>query len=432
MMMNPHSGKKPLTLVGVGCGGRVRTYCDLAARHPHRYRVVAAADPNPVRVGQIRELSRNPEFRSFSSDAELFAAGKLADVCIIGTQDAYHVEPCIRAMEVGYDVLLEKPVASEPAKVLHLLSEAERLGRKVLVCHVLRYSPFYVKVHEIVASGALGDVVTLDAREGVGAWHQAHSYVRGHWAVTGKATPMLVAKSCHDLDIISWLVNRPCRQVHSFGSLSHFTSANAPEGAPDNCTEGCPVGDTCPYNAMLYASRQRGWLQWVMDGGRDASEEDVRSWLSSSPWGRCAYRCDNDAVDHQVVLMEFEGGVTGTFTMTAFDSGRNLTICGTKATLRGGDEVRAQSGNDIIVQYHTGNTVRYGVSNDVGGYDGHGGGDPGLVHAIDREFAKPAAEMRSGLHASVESHLIGYAAEEARRTGSSVRLADFRKSLAES
>jgi len=159
---------KPLTLVGIGCGGRTRTYCGLAARLPHRYQVVAAADPNPVRVEQVRELSRNPAFRSFASDRELFAAGKLADVCIIGTQDAYHVEPALRALELGYDLLLEKPIATDPRQIVHLLATAERLGRKVLVCHVLRYAPFYVKVHEIVQSGVLGDIVTLDAREGVG------------------------------------------------------------------------------------------------------------------------------------------------------------------------------------------------------------------------------------------------------------------------
>ena len=263
--------KKPLTLVGVGCGGRTRTYCELSARLPDRYRVVAAADPNPTRVDLIKNVSRNPDFRAFASDSEIFAAGKLADVCIIGTQDSYHVAPALRAMELGYDILLEKPIASDPSEILHLLDISERLGRKVLVCHVLRYSPFYVKVKEILAGGLLGDIVTIDAREGVAPWHQAHSYVRGHWAVTGKSTPMLVAKSCHDLDIISWLVGHPCLRVGSFGSLTHFVAANKPDGAPARCTDGCPVADSCNYNAMHYQSRHRGWLQWVMDNSKNAS-----------------------------------------------------------------------------------------------------------------------------------------------------------------
>lgn len=422
--------KSPLRLVGVGCGGRTRTYCELAAKLPDRYRVVAAADPTPARVEMIRKASCNPDFRGFKTDDELFAAGKIADICIIGTQDSYHVEPALKAMETGYDILLEKPIADDPAEIVRLLQAAERLGRKVLVCHVLRYSPFYVKVKQILESGILGDIVTIDAREGVMPWHQAHSYVRGHWAVTGKATPMLIAKSCHDMDIISWMVNRPCTSVSSFGSLTHFTAANRPEGAPDRCTDGCPVADTCIYNAALYTSRQRGWLQWVMDNGLKATSAEVIEWLKTSPWGRCVYACDNDAVDHQVVAMEFEGKCTGTFTMTAFDSGRDLVICGTKGRLRGGDNIKSMSGQDIVVNLHTGDAIRYGVNSDVGGYDGHGGGDPGLVHAIDLEMAKPAREMRSGLHASVESHLIGYAAEESRRTGKTVELASYREQLA--
>jgi len=418
-----------LTIAGIGCGGRTRTYCELAAGLPHRYRVVAAADPNPVRVQQVRKLSLNPDFRGFASGDELLAAGKLADICIIGTQDSYHFHPALRAMEAGYDLLLEKPIADDPRKILELLEHAERLGRKVLVCHVLRYVPFYVKVKEIIESGLLGDVITVDAREGVEAWHQCHSFVRGNWAVTGKSTPMVVAKSCHDLDILSWLIGRLCNRISSFGSLSHFNPAHAPAGAPFRCTDGCPVGESCPYNAMLYATRHRGWLQWVMDREAGASPEEIRAWLATSPWGRCVYRCDNDAVDHQVVAMEFENSVTATFTMTAFDSGRDLVICCTKGKLRAGESLKAQTGNDILVQTITGDSIAYQVSHCIGGYEGHGGGDAGLVDALHREFAKPARQMRSGLFASVESHMMGFAAEQSRLTGQTVGLDDYRATL---
>lgn len=421
--------QQPLTLVGVGCGGRTLTYCGLAARQPHRYRIIAGADPLAHRVNKLGGLSQNPDFRAFASDEALFAAGRLADVAIIGTQDAYHVEHALRAMETGYDLLLEKPIAPNPSDILKLEAAAARLGRKVMVCHVLRYSPFYEKVKAILETGILGDVVSVDAREGVGAWHQSHSYVRGHWAVSGKATPMLIAKSCHDLDIIAWLVGHRCEEISSFGSLQHFTAAHAPEGAPARCTDGCPVGDTCFYNALHYAGRERGWLQWVMDRSDNVSEAEVAEWLKTSPWGRCVYRCDNDAVDHQVLAMRFAGGATGTFTMTAFDSGRDITICGTHATLRGGESVKSQSGHDIIVQEHSGNTTRYGVRIEEGGYGGHGGADVGLVNALDREMRKPIGEMRSGLPASIESHLMGYAAEESRHSGRTICLADFRKKM---
>jgi len=400
----------------------------LAAQSPN-YTVVAAADPNPIRVQQIKDLSGNPAFRSFSNDRELFKAGKLADVCIIGTQDSYHVEPALQAMELGYDILLEKPIASDPARILELLDASERLGRKVMVCHVLRYAPFYVKIREIIESGLLGDIMAVDAHEGVGPWHQAHSFVRGHWAVSGKATPMLVAKSCHDLDIISWMVGRPCSRVGSFGSLGHFRSENKPPGAPARCTDGCPVGDTCFYNATLYATRHSGWLEWVMDRSHGATRADIINWIAKSPWGRCVYDCDNDVVDHQVVMMDFEGGAVGTFTMTAFDHGRDILVCGTRGRLRGGDNIKKLSGHDMVVTLNGGEVSRHNVVVNTGGYEGHGGGDYGIVQALKGEMALPPRRMRSGLFASLESHFIGFGAEQSRLTGSLVDLKQYRAGL---
>jgi len=421
---------KVLSIVGVGCGGRTRIYCELAANQPHRYRVVAAADPNPIRVEQVRQSSRNPDFRCFSSDKELFAAGKLADICIIGTQDAYHVEPAIGAMELGYDVLLEKPIACDPREVLALNAHAERLGRKVLVCHVLRYTPYYTKIKSIIESGVLGEIITIDAREGVDPWHQSHSFVRGQWGVSGKSTPMIVAKCCHDMDMLSWLIGRPCERVSSFGMLTHFNKANAPAGAPARCTDGCPVDTACPYNALLYMSQHRQqWLPLAMDNSTTATPEEIRKWLAASPWGRCAYQCDNDVVDHQVIAMEFQGALTATFTMTAFDTGRDMIICGTKGKLRGGDNLKKLTGHDIVVETIAGDSITHNVPSLVGGYESHGGGDAGLVFAMDEEFAKPASEMRSGLPASVESHIIAYAAEKSRVTGKTVELTEFVKEL---
>jgi predicted dehydrogenase len=418
-----------LKLAAIGCGGRTETYLGLAAQMPEHYEVVAAADPLPHRVEKVRGLSRNPAFRSFASDREILAGEKLADVMVIGTQDAYHVTPCLAAMEKGYDILLEKPIATRLADVLKLARRARELRRKVLVCHVLRYSPFYRTVKEIVDSGLLGDIISLNAMEGVGAWHQGHSYVRGHWSVTAKASPMIIAKSCHDMDIISWLVDQPCQTVSSFGSLTYFTDKNAPPGAPARCTDGCPVASTCIYNALLYANKHRSWLGYVFDFEKDATLEQVREWLAKSPWGRCVYHSDNTAVDHQVVALQFAGGATATFTMTAFEEGRTIEIFGTKARLRGGDAVRAQSGAHIIVTEHEShNTRRFVVDPASGGYAGHGGGDPGLVVALYDEMMKERPQdMHCSLEKSVESHVMGFAAEEARLSRQSVRLDEVRK-----
>lgn len=419
----------PLTLAAIGCGSRTQIYASLAARRPDLFRVVAAADPNAARVERVRTLSQNPAFRAFSNDAELLAAGRLADVMMIGTQDNYHVAPCIAAMCAGYDVLLEKPIATNFAEVMRLEAAARSLGRRVLICHVLRYTPFYTRIKEIIDSGALGRVATLDATEGVELFHMAHSFVRGHWSVTEKSSPMIIAKSCHDMDIISWLVDSPCEAVSSFGSLSYFTAANAPAGAPARCTDGCPVAADCPYDAHRYLTRDRAWLQWVNDRHEDASDDELKAWLARSPWGRCVYRCDNTAVDRQTVNLTFANSVVATFTMTAFSRGREIAIRGTKAALFGGDAVRRQTGYDIIVENHvTGAINRIKIEEPTGGFAGHFGGDAGLIDALPGELQRPdPAAMRSSLQRSVESHAMGFAAEESRRSGLTVRLADFRR-----
>lgn len=424
---------KKLRLAGIGCGGRTIMYFRLAAQMPEMYQVIAAADPRRNRVERARDVSRNPDFRMFEDDAAILAEPKMADVMVIGTQDPYHVQPARAAMEKGYDLLLEKPIATNLPAVLELEREALRLGRRVMVCHVLRYAPFYKKVKEIIDSGRLGEIISINATEGVGAWHQGHSFVRGHWSVTERSNPMIIAKSCHDTDIIHWLIGRHCKSVSSYGALTYFNESNKPEGAPPRCTDGCPVASTCLYNSMLYATTHRGWLQHVFD--EEAANpgkvplERIREWLSQSDWGRCVYQCDNTAVDHQTLNMIFEGDATATFTMTAFESGRHLEVFGTKARLRGGDFVKHCGGAEVFVMSHEGGGMeRFNISTRVGGYSGHGGGDPGLMLALyDEMVRKSPDEMLTSISESVESHVMGFAAEESRMTGRTVDLDEFRK-----
>jgi predicted dehydrogenase len=420
---------KPLTLAAVGCGSRVRTYTKYAALLPERYQVVAAADPNPARLRLMEALVPAGSLRTFASDRDLFAAGKLADILMIGTQDAYHVQPCIEAMRLGYDVLLEKPIATNFAEVRALELEARRLGRRVMVCHVLRYTPFYTTVKSLLESGAIGTIATINAVEGVAPFHQAHSFVRGHWGVVEKSSPMIIAKCCHDLDIISWLADSSCTHVSSFGSLSYFNAGNAPAGAPARCTDGCPVAASCFYDAHRYLGDQRHWLQWVFDGGVEADDESVRQWLRTSPWGRCVYHCDNTAVDRQTVNLTFANHITANLTMTAFDSGRSLEIRGTEGVLLGGEAVKRLSGHDIAITRHRdGKTEYHDIKIEEGEFAGHGGGDFGLMNALDHEWQKPnSADMRSSLERSVESHAMGFAAEEARLNGGVVDLTEYRQ-----
>lgn len=414
--------------MGVGCGPRTRGYLNEAVRRPDQFQVVGAADPVASRVAEIARLAGDGPFQGFASADELFDAGRIGDVAVIGTQDAYHVDPAIRAMELGYDLLLEKPVATSAQDVVDLERAADRLGRKVVVCHVLRYTSLYVKIKEILARGDIGQVMTLDAREGLGFFHQVHSYVRGHWSHTWAGTPMIIAKSCHDTDVISWMVDAPATRVASYGRLSHFTEANAPAGSPARCLDGCPVTD-CFYDASRYADAELGWLTLIMDGADRATPAQRLEWVGSSPWGRCAYRCDNDAVDHQVIAMDFANGATATFTMTGFDNdGRTMIIAGTEGVLRAGDRLKNDTGAWITVTDLRGNVTEYG--RDSGDdFSGHAGGDAGIIENLAAELDKPADQIRSGLPASLESHLIGYAAEQSRLTGMAVDMAAYRQQL---
>jgi len=411
---------RKLSLSAIGCGNRSRIYLGLAAERPDRYEVVAAADPNEARLEKTRQLSRNPDFKCFRDADEFLAQDKLSDVVIVGTQDSYHYEPCREALLKGYDVLLEKPISPHIEEVFKLQDLAERLGRRLQVCYVLRYTPFYREVKKIVDSGVLGDIVSISAIEGVIPWHQAHSFTRGNWRRADESSPMIIAKCCHDLDIIQWLINDRCSSVASYGDLSYFKSENAPEGAPAYCVEGCPVGDTCIYNAAKYAEEHRSpWLEQVYDRADVASKEEILEWLRTSPYGRCVYRCDNDVMDHQVVAMGFDAGATANLTMIAFDEGRWIEVFGTKGCLRGGRFLRSELKADIVVEFFDGRVDRHEVSD---GDDMHMGGDEGIMDALYDEMT---AEEPVPVASYIQSHVMAHAAEEARVTGKAVDLREY-------
>lgn len=412
----------PLTIAAIGCGSRARTYLEIAVGLGDRYSVVAGADPVPERRDTLKKISNNSDFKSFASADELLAEERMADVAFIGTQDNYHFEPAKKALEKGYHLLLEKPAAQTLEETLKLTELAKKYDRKILLCFVLRYTPFYSKVHEIIRSGQLGDVISMHAHEGVDAWHHGHSYVRGHWAKTGESTPMIIAKCSHDTDYIAWLLDSQCKSVSSYGRLSYFNESHAPEGATARCTDGCPhaapQGGSCMYDAHHYLDKHERWLRMIYPHPTERTKEEVAEWLKTCAWGRCVWKCDNDAVDHQVVNMDFENGSTASLTMTAFDCGRALEVFGTKACLRGGDEHKIISGHDISIRDHESGETKFVDLDEINddGYQGHGGGDYGLVNAMDAIFRGEGSNS-SLIENSVEGHLIGFAAEQSRLNG---------------
>ncbi|BDS06721.1 oxidoreductase [Oceaniferula spumae] len=415
----PQNLSTPLTIATCGCGSRARTYSKIARTLGDRYSIVAGADPIPERLEAMREISGNDDFLAFSSADEMLEHDRLADVMIIGTQDQYHFEPAKKALEKGYHLLLEKPAAQTKEEVLELAQLAKKYDRKILLCFVLRYTPFYSKVHEVIRSGQLGDIISIHACEGVEAWHQTHSFVRGHWGKSADSTPMIIAKCSHDTDYLAWLMSSRCTSVSSFGRLSHFREENAPEGATDRCTSGCPhaapQGGTCMYDAHHYLDKNKRWLDMVFPHPTKRSDEEVLEWLKVSPWGRCAWKCDNDVVDHQVVNMDFENGATASLTMTAFDVGRSIEIFGTKGSLRGGHALKESTDIDMSIRDHaTGETENILLDDKAeDNYKGHGGGDFGLVNAMESIFRDEGPES-SLIENSIEGILIGFAAEESR------------------
>lgn len=412
---------KKLTLSAIGCGNRNRIYTKLASQMPERYKIVAAADLNPVRLQYVNDISGNPDFKSFTSADNFLAEEKMSDIVIIGTQDSYHYEPCKAALLKGYDVLLEKPIAPNLDEIIELQNLAEKLGRKLQVCYVLRYTPFYRKAKEIIDSGIIGEVVSVNANEGVIPWHQAHSFVRGNWNRAEDSSPMIVAKCCHDTDIISWLINKKCESVSSYGDLSYFRKENAPVGAAKRCTDGCSLAENCYYNACKYAGEHRfPWLAQVYDRAEEASDQEVFDWLKDSDFGRCVFHSDNNVVDHQVVSMEFEGKVSVNLTMTAFDEGRHLEVFGTKGVLKGGHFLKQETGYDIIVHTFDGNRESHIVEVDAG--DHHMGGDEGIMNALYDEMT---GEDTTPVSSYIQSHIMAYAAEESRLSGKKIVLDDY-------
>lgn len=414
---------KQMQAVVIGYGSRGAAYSAYAAKHPEELQIVAVADPIPNRREYAAKLHNIPESRSFTHWKELEKLPKMADFAIIATQDSQHLEPALAMIEKGYNLLLEKPMATTPADCKRITEAAEKKGVKVIVCHVLRFTSFWTTLKNIIDSGEVGKVMSIIHMENVGNVHQSHSYVRGNWRRADESTPMILAKCCHDTDILQWLIGKPCKKVQSFGSLTHFTKENKPEGAPARCTDGCPHGDTCFYNALkvYFNDKKHQWFRAVAANTvEEPTDEAVLEALKTGPYGRCVYDCDNDVVDHQIVNMEFEDGTTASLSMNAFNQGgRFIRVFGTKGeiTMVNGEEFIVYSFSDrketrVPVQEY-GNSIT----------DGHGGGDTGIMVDTVRYFGDgTASKSICDVRMSYISHLIAFAAEESRLTNTVIDL----------
>ncbi len=333
-----------------------------------------------------------------------------ADFIAVATQDEQHEEHAIACMEQGYDLLLEKPISNTLEGCQHIYETACKCERKVIVCHVLRYSPFYKRVKEILDSGELGDVITVHASENVGYYHQAHSFVRGPWRNKAESSPMILAKCCHDMDIFRWMIGKKCKAVASFGGLSVFKEENAPQGSTQFCSD-CSVD--CIYNAQkLYTDENKKSFSGYFCND-NSTDEKILTALRHTQYDRCVYKCDNDVVDHQVSIMQFEDGITVNHSLTAFSKEiyRDIKIHGTKAELVG-----VMEKNYIEIRPYEGD-VRKVTWEDNISVGGHSGGDQGMMDDVYYAFNGQVTGGVTFIDVSIDSHLMAFAAEESRLQG---------------
>lgn len=420
---------EPITALMIGAGGRgMYAYGPYALEHPDQLRIVAVAEPDDERRARFAQQHSIPAERQYRTWTDALAAGPLARAAINCTQDQMHYESTLAALRGGYDVLLEKPIAPTKEQCVSLVREAESLGRVMQICHVLRFTAFFSALHNIVTSGRLGRIITVDHRENVSYWHMSHSFVRGAWRNAGLSSPMILAKCCHDLDVLAWVIGQPVEYLNSYGALTHYRAENAPEGAPLRCTDGCPIEAACPwyapkiYGALEGVTERSSWLATAMGAG--ATPQERWSKLQTSPFGRCVYHCDNDVVDHQVITMQFPDKLTVTFTMHGHSDteGRTMRYDGTKATLYG--DFSDGRPHELRIHDHGSNNVE--VIHPQAGDSGHGGGDEGLMRAFVQTLRGEHVPHQTSARASLESHLMAFAAEESRLTHQTMAMNDYR------
>jgi predicted dehydrogenase len=419
----------PIDVVLIGAGNRgTFTFGRAALDDPTVVQFTAVAEPDEARRARFATQHNIPLERCFASWEDLISAGRLASAAVCCTLDGMHVAPTVAALEAGYHVLLEKPMAATPDDCIRIVQAGERTGKLLMICHVLRFAPFFAALHDIVASGRLGDIVTVEHRENVAYWHMAHSYVRGNWRQASQATPMLLAKCCHDLDLLVWMMaDNPVVRLASFGSLLHFRSENAPPGAPERCTDGCPASEDCPYFApRLYLTEDVGWPTETISV--DLSREARLHALQTGPDGRCVYRADNDVVDHQVVTMEHATGATSNLIMHGHSDveERTMRFDGTRATARARFSYFGES--SITVHDHrSGETEMLSVPPISG--SGHGGGDSALLQAFAGAVRAAATSIPTSARVSLESHLLAFAAERSRECGRIIEMPGYRTEI---
>lgn len=396
---------KAITCIIVGAGARGKdAYAQYIVKHPDKIKIVGVAEPNKEKRNGLRDMCCISEDMCFESYTELFKKPKLADCVLICTQDEDHVQPTLMAMEKEYHIFLEKPVSTNMNDILEIEKHAKAYHKLFMAGYVLRYTPFFMKMKELIDTGEIGKIISIQHNENEGFWHHAHSYVRGPWNNSETSSPYILAKSCHDIDLILYLTGADCTSVSSYGGNTYFNKGNAPEGCAKRCTDDCKYADTCKYNAITsYSNGESRYFLHIL--GCEGSKDALKEVLKTSPFGRCVYYCDNNVPDHQVVNMEMNDGSTVVFTVSAFtkNNSRTIKIMGTEGEIGGCLEEGI-----IILRKFSGDDKKYMITCDD---TKHCGGDSAIINElIDR-----INEKRFGFDETIiNSHVIAFASEASR------------------
>jgi len=412
-----------VTAIVIGCGSRGENYSNFALDFKHRLKIVAVAEPLAHRRKKLGQWHQIPEENLFSDWSEFEKKPKMADIAFVCTQDKDHCAPAVMLAGLGYHILLEKPMAVTEEDCRKITKACEDNKVMLAVCHVMRYFPPCIKIKEIIDSGEIGDVMTINHTENVGYWHFAHSFVRGNWRNEAESTFSLMAKCCHDMDLICyWLGGRKATAVQSVGSVQHFKKENKPVGASDRCLD-CKLSETCPYSATKIYLKEPIVKQWPRSVVCDIEEDPIKypaalkETLKTSRYGACVYECDNDVCDSQMVNIMFEGGTIANLTMTAFTK----AVCARYTRITGSlGEITWEGSENGPISVHSFRTDKTKlVDPDMVapqcGTRGHGGADFFLVDSIIKAvLSSDPGLIRSGPQESLASHLLVFKAEQSR------------------
>ena len=420
-----------VSIIGVGARGG-EAYGRYIAKKSDCFHITNLCDKNAERLEKYGTAFGVPETHRFLREEDFFKE-KRSDLLIVSTLDRQHMRMAKIGLALGYDILLEKPISDNPIEISELVADAKKFGRTIMVCHVLRYTAMMRKLKQILESGAIGKLIAIDQTENVGFWHAAHSYVRGNWRRSEDTTPMIMAKCCHDLDLIKNFIGSRCSTVSSMGSLSFFKRENRPEGASDRCTK-CKFMETCPYSAKKiyidmwkqpFGSPENAWPMNVITDEFPLTEEKLFRAIETGPYGRCVFDCDNNVVDNQTVIMHFENGVSATLKMEAFvkDGGRIIRMFGSE-----GELLLDENADKIILKKFFGENTEWKISELTDDLEGHGGGDHRMIDQLYEVLANGDSSVDTSIEHSAESHYMAIAAEVSRLAGGAlVEVAPYRK-----